>query len=125
MTSIGSPPAHPSGRQIADRVVAYYDQTWLDFRLLWIDRDNLALHYGYHDTATRGHADALARLNQVLADRIALAPGERVLDAGCGVGGAAYGWPRSAGASPWGVTLSEQQVQHAGGWRPSAASAIE
>jgi cyclopropane fatty-acyl-phospholipid synthase-like methyltransferase len=113
MTSTESLPAHISGQQIADRVVAYYDQTWLDFRLLWIGRDNLALHYGYHDAATRGHADALARLNQVLAERIALAQGERVLDAGCGVGGSSIWLAAQRGATTVGITLSERQVLRA------------
>jgi cyclopropane fatty-acyl-phospholipid synthase-like methyltransferase len=105
---------HTSTRPISDWVVAYYDQTWIDFRMFWINRNNLALHYGYHDTTTRGHADALIRLNQVLAEHVAIQPGERVLDAGCGVGGSSMWLAAQRGAEVVGITLSERQVMHAG-----------
>src|SRR5262245_54084685 len=105
---------HTSTPPISDWIVAYYDQTWIDFRMLWINRDNLALHYGYHDTTTRSHADALMRLNQVLAERVAIQPGERVLDAGCGVGGSSMWLAAQRGAEVVGITLSERQVVRAG-----------
>src|SRR5436190_2093924 len=52
-----------------DAVVAYYDQTWLDYRLFWLNRRTLSVHFGYTDATTRGHADALLNMNRVLADR--------------------------------------------------------
>ena len=113
MPSTESLQTHTSTPPIADWIVAYYDQTWIDFRMFWVNRNNLALHYGYHDTATRGHADALVRLNQVLADNIALRPGERALDAGCGVGGSSMWLAAHRGAAVVGITLSERQVVHA------------
>jgi cyclopropane fatty-acyl-phospholipid synthase-like methyltransferase len=113
MTSTESFQTHPSLRPSADWIVAYYDQTWIDFQMLWLNRNNLALHYGYHDTTTRGHAAALLRLNQVLADRVAIQPGERVLDAGCGVGGSSLWLAAQRGASTVGITLSARQVTRA------------
>ena len=26
---------------------AYYDETWLEYRLLWLDPTNYAVHFGY------------------------------------------------------------------------------
>jgi len=73
-----------TGSKQRDAVVAYYDQTWLDYRLLWLNRRTLSVHFGYTDTTTRGHADALLNMNRELADRAGIQPGARVLDAGCG-----------------------------------------
>ena len=113
MTAATPMPTYSASQRDADRVVAYYDQTWLDYRVLWINRDNLAFHYGYHDRQVRAHGAALLRLNQVLADRVAIRPGERVLDAGCGIGGSSIWLAAQRGAQAVGITLSGRQVARA------------
>src|SRR5258705_1811347 len=86
-----------------DAVVAYYDQTWLDYRLFWLNRRTLSVHFGYTDTTTRGHADALLNMNRVLADSAGIQPGARVLDAGCGVGGSSIWLSQARGAIDGGI----------------------
>ena len=97
----------------ADAIAAYYDQTWLDYRLLWLNRQNLSVHFGYTDSTTRGHADALLNMNRVLADRAAIRPGQRVLDAGCGVGGSSLWLAERRGAEVVGITPVGSQVARA------------
>jgi hypothetical protein len=29
------------------RIRAYYDETWLDYRMLWLNPRNRAIHFGY------------------------------------------------------------------------------
>ena len=53
-----------TGSKQRDAIVAYYDQTWLDYRLLWLNRRTLSVHFGYTDTTTRGHTDALQQMNR-------------------------------------------------------------
>ena len=65
------------------RIEAYYDQTWNDYRFLWLNRQNLAFHFGYHDATTHSHAAALLNTNRTLAARAAIQAGHRVFDAGC------------------------------------------
>jgi len=97
-------------------IVGYYDETWIDYRLLWLNRDNLAVHFGYTDDGTRGHTDALKNLNRVLADRIAIQPGERVLDAGCGVGGSGLWLAQERTVEVVGITPVASQVALARGY---------
>jgi cyclopropane fatty-acyl-phospholipid synthase-like methyltransferase len=104
----GAAPSQPR-----ERIEAYYDQTWKDYRFLWLNRKNLAFHFGYHDGTTRGHADALLNTNRTLAARAGVGPGQRVLDAGCGVGGSALWLARQCGAEVVGVTLVRSQVAQA------------
>jgi tocopherol O-methyltransferase len=100
-------------RSLAESIVAYYDETWLDYRLLWLNGRNLSVHFGYADATTRGHADALLNMNRILADRAAIRPGERVLDAGCGVGGSSLWLARERGAEVVGITPVASQVTRA------------
>jgi SAM-dependent methyltransferase len=100
-------------RSLAESIVAYYDETWLDYRLLWLNGRNLSVHFGYADATTRGHADALLNMNHILADRAAIRPGERVLDAGCGVGGSSLWLARERGAEVVGITPVASQVTRA------------
>src|SRR5215213_3712833 len=96
-----------------DAIIAYYDKTWLDYRILWLNRRTLSVHFGYTDATTRGHADALLNMNRVLADRAGIHPGMRVLDAGCGVGGSSIWLAQSRGASVIGITPVASQVARA------------
>src|ERR1700737_2498022 len=95
------------------KIRAYYDETWLDYRLLWLNPTNYAIHFGYWDDATHSHAEALNRLNAVLAERAGVAAGAYVLDAGCGVGGSAIWLAKTFGARVTGITPVRSQVERA------------
>jgi len=105
-----------SSRWLTDAIVGYYDETWFDYRVLWLNPDNLAVHFGYTDSNTRTHTDALKNMNRVLADRVQVKPGERVLDAGCGVGGSSLWLAKERGADVVGITLAARQVAKARGY---------
>lgn len=94
-------------------IQAYYDQTWFDYRWLWLDSSNRAIHFGYWDETTHSHADSLVVMNRVMAERVGLREGESVLDAGCGVGGAAIWLAENYRARVQGVTLVPSQVERA------------
>ncbi len=96
-----------------ESIVAYYDQTWLDYRIFWLNGSNLSIHFGYTDATTRSHADALVNMNYVLAERVGIRPGERVLDAGCGVGGSSFWLVNHRGADVVGITPVRSQVVQA------------
>ncbi|MGH3751787.1 MAG: methyltransferase domain-containing protein [Pseudonocardiaceae bacterium] len=97
-------------RSLTQAIVGYYDETWLDYRVLWLNRDNLAVHFGYTDDSTRSHTDALKNMNRVLAERVQIQPGERVLDAGCGVGGSSLWLAHERSVDVVGITLAARQV---------------
>lgn len=104
---------HSTSSRQRDAVIAYYDQTWLDYRLFWLNRRTLSVHFGYTDATTRGHTDTLLNMNRVLADRAAIQPGARVLDAGCGVGGSSMWLAQARGAVVVGITPVASQVARA------------
>lgn len=94
-------------------VVAYYEETWLDFRVLWMTLGNPAFHFGYWDEGTRRHGQSLDNMNRVMADIARVSPRDRVLDAGCGVGGAAFWLARNRSARVQGITIVQSQALRA------------
>lgn len=111
--STHAPDSHASASRYVDEVVRYYDETWWDYRALWMNRHNASLHFGYWDGTARTHSASVLRMNEVIADTAGLRPGQSVLDAGCGVGGTSSWLAAERGCQVVGVTLSAAQVRHA------------
>ncbi|MBL0171171.1 MAG: methyltransferase domain-containing protein [Gemmatimonadaceae bacterium] len=101
------------GGDVRRAVVQYYDNTWVDYRLAWLNGSNMAIHFGFHDERHRAHGAALENTNRVLADIVGVKAGERILDAGCGIGGSSLWLARNLGAEVVGITLVPSQVRRA------------
>lgn len=95
------------------RIRDYYDQTWLDYRLLWLRPENGAIHFGYWDNQTRDHVTSLLTLNRVLVKRLDLKRGARVLDAGCGIGGSAIWLAETCPVTVTGIDIVPSQLARA------------
>lgn len=119
----GTTPASTPSIQMPNlaQIRAYYDQTWLDYRVLWLNRQNRAIHFGYWDEHTRSHHAALLNMNRVLAARIGVQPGQRILDAGCGVGGSAIWLAQTFGVEVVGITPVASQIGRARRYAEAAA----
>jgi cyclopropane-fatty-acyl-phospholipid synthase len=94
-------------------VAHHYD---LDGRLyaLFLDADR-QYSCAYFENPEQSLDDAQLAKKRHLAAKLLLAPGQRVLDIGCGWGGLALYLAELAGARVTGITLSEQQHALAGG----------
>ncbi len=95
-------------------VAAYYDQTQNHYTRWWQLDKNLALHYGLWHTDTADFATALQNTNRYMAALAEVQPGMHVLDAGCGVGGAAIFLAQHYQVQVTGITLSQRQLEAAG-----------
>ena len=95
------------------RIRAYYDKTWLDYRMLWLNAQNRAIHFGYWEKHTRSHAQSLLAMNRVLASHLGIRSGQRILDAGCGVGGSAIWLAKTYDVQVVGITPVASQVARA------------
>ncbi len=95
------------------RTSIYYDETWFDYRFLWLNKQNLAMHFGYWDGDTRSHSQSLVNMNQLMSERANVQEGELVLDAGCGVGGTALWLAEKRSARSIGISIVPSQVARA------------
>ncbi len=96
-----------------DAINEYYDRSWFDYWFVWLNRKNLAVHFGYYDEQHTTHAQALVNLNKVLARHAKVSPGDRVLDAGCGVGGSSIWLAENRDANVVGIAPVQSQLINA------------
>ncbi len=88
----------------------YYDRTRFDYRYVWNRSGSLAVHFGFYDGHAHEHRFALDNMNRALADLASIRSGERVLDAGCGMGGSCFWLAEQRGADATGISIVESQV---------------
>lgn len=94
-------------------IVSYYDNTRLDYRILWFGSKNRAVHFGYYDHNVKTHDAALLNLNKVMAEKSGVRNGDLILDAGCGHGGSAIWLAENYDVHVEGITLVPHQVKKA------------
>ncbi len=92
-------------------VHTYYDSTRFDYRIIWNRRRrDVAVHFGFYDEHADQHAEALDNLNRAMADWADVQPGERVLDAGCGLGNACFWLAKHRRAQVTGMNIVAIQI---------------
>ncbi|MBL7742867.1 MAG: methyltransferase domain-containing protein [Chitinophagaceae bacterium] len=102
-----------SATEYHKRIIEYYNSTEHAYRDSWDLDNSLSIHYGYRDGKVRSFPQSLLRMNEVMAEASAITSNERVLDAGCGVGGSSIFLAMNVGCKLTGITLSERQVRQA------------
>lgn len=91
----------------------YYDLSEVHYRRVWNLDKSRSLHYGYWDESVKNFDEALLNINKVLADHAEIKEGEKVLDAGCGVGGSSIWLAKEKNCQVVGISLNERQVKKA------------
>jgi tocopherol O-methyltransferase len=92
------------------QVVDYFEGTRWDYRHLWRSEKAGALHFGFYDRGIRNHITALRRMTGYLASVIGITPGDRIMDAGCGIGGCVIRIAERFGCRATGVNITPFQV---------------
>ena len=100
----------PFEKKAADEIRSYFTETAFDYRTLWFDEGSRAMHFGYENDGKTPHSDSLINSNKVLAKFAKIGRGDRVLDAGCGMGGTSLWLAGAQGANVVGITLGRDQA---------------
>jgi len=95
------------------KIVEYYNSTENAYKDSWDLDNSLAIHYGYWDEKVRSFSESLLRMNEVMMTHAGITSNDKVLDAGCGVGGSSIYLASKLGCRVTGITLSEKQRQQA------------
>lgn len=95
------------------KIIQYYKDTENAYKDSWDLNNSLAIHYGYWDGQVKSFPQSLLRMNEIMMESAAIKSTDKVLDAGCGVGGSSIFMATALGCNVTGITLSERQVQQA------------
>jgi cyclopropane fatty-acyl-phospholipid synthase-like methyltransferase len=87
-----------------------YNLTQNHYEKWWGLNKSQALHYGIWDKHTPNFHKALENTNNIMIHLAGISSSDKVLDAGCGVGGAAIYLNKYSNARVTGITLSEKQL---------------
>lgn len=101
---------HTPGRDRA-AVQFHYDVS-NDFYALWLDQAKVYSCAYFHDAAEDLESAQRHKLNTICR-KLALRPGQRLLDIGCGWGGLVLHAASHYGVHATGITLSERQAEYA------------
>ncbi|GAA4416151.1 methyltransferase domain-containing protein [Nibrella viscosa] len=94
-------------------IIDYYEQCQVDYEIIWHLNTHGCMHYGYWDATTPNLRSALLNMNTKVAEMAGIQTSDKVLDAGCGVGGSSVFLASRFGCQVEGITLSPKQVAHA------------
>ncbi len=95
------------------KIIDYYRDTENAYKDSWDLNNSLAIHYGYWDAQVKSFPESLIRMNEVMMKAADIKSSDRVLDAGCGVGGSSIFLASMLGCRVTGISLSERQVNQA------------
>lgn len=98
-------------------IAGYYDQTLHHYKRWWKLDEQLSVHYGFWNKNTRSFGEALKQTMIEMANRAEIKQGMRILDAGCGVGGASFFLANTFETEVEGITLSEKQWLYANDYK--------
>ena len=94
-------------------VEQYYDLSQTHYNRVWDLKRSRSLHYGYWDSSTKNFHEALLNINKILAAKAGIKKEDKVLDAGCGIGGSSLWLAKNIGCNVTGISLSAKQVETA------------
>jgi cyclopropane fatty-acyl-phospholipid synthase-like methyltransferase len=94
-------------------IESLYDKGQSDYTLYnWLLKGgNLGMHYGFWEKDTRNLFEAQQNENEYVKLKLDLRQNEKILDAGCGVGGVMAFLANRYGISVTGITISLEQVK--------------
>jgi tocopherol O-methyltransferase len=94
---------------LTERIQAHYDIASLYYEKLW----GKHLHHGYYRTGQESKEEAAENLIKFLVEHAEIPEGARVLDVGCGIGGASVWLAEHLNCQVTGITISPSQIRMA------------
>ena len=95
------------------KVINYYNESAIDYKLVWRSGRDNSIHYGFYDGDNSRHQQAVQNMNYQLARRANIQKGDKVLDCGCGIGGSSVWLAKNIGAHATGINITPFQLDEA------------
>lgn len=103
-----------TSEQTKNKIRNYYEENHLSFDDGWVkEQEHNGIHVGYYEDNRMDHEEAIENMTRMGADRVGIDSDDRVLCAGCGLGGPAVWIASNRGADVVGINISESQLEQA------------
>lgn len=99
-----------------DKILDYYNQCYIDYRLIWKIDKTLCIHFGFYDRNHKRHEDAVINMNRVLAKISKINSSDKILDVGCGIGESSIWIGKNFNSDVTGININKIQVEMASGF---------
>lgn len=96
-----------------DTIIKYYSESENAYKDTWNLNESLSIHYGYWDKKVRNFHESLWRMNEILSEKAQIKKSDKVLDAGCGIGGSSIWLAKNIQCTITGISISEKQINNA------------
>lgn len=93
-----------------EEVIQYYEKSHVDYFFVYFQGRSRGMNYGYWDAKVKGREQAFYRLYEHIQEQVGIKSSDKVLDAGCGFGDAAFWFARNTGCNVTGVSITPEQV---------------
>lgn len=94
-------------------IIDYYEKAEISYKDVWDLNHSMAFHCGFWEKGITSVRQALLHQNDVMAAWVAISPQDRVLDAGCGIGGSAIYLSKNYHCETTGISIVPHQIQQA------------
>jgi len=93
------------------KIEDYYTTSHWVYRWFCFTRKSLGIHYGFWNKKTKNRHQAMINQNQAVVEAGKITANDKVLDAGCGVGGTAIYIAKKARAKAIGISITAKQIK--------------
>lgn len=94
-------------------IINYYEKAEISYRDVWDLDHSMAFHCGFWGKGISSIRAALLHQNDVMAQWINLKPQDKLLDAGCGIGGSAIYLSKNYHCQTTGISIVPHQIEQA------------
>lgn len=113
MTTVGKDILNRN-RPSKDEIATYFTELDAEYGSEWAPEvHDAAMHFGYFDAEHTELGPAMNNMKRILADMVDIGPGDRVLEAGCGLGETSTWLAMERGAEVVGINITESQLEKA------------
>ncbi len=99
-------PVLPNRGDITHQIATFWNKTSEGFRTVWGPH----IHHGYYEGRSETPIEAQEKLIEKLIALLDISPRDKILDAGCGMGGSSLYLAKKLDAAVTGISLSQCQV---------------
>lgn len=97
--------------KLRNNILEYYNSCEWQYKMMWDLKNSMSISIGYFDETVKNFKQALQYQNEIFSGWLNIQTKEKVLDAGCGVGGSSIYLAKNIGCEVVGISIVPKQIK--------------